>query len=157
MKTRTKGRCTSAQTHSFTYIRALIHMHVGDRRRLKRSPTSIALAINAPSALGLVFLFIPRGTRDSALSTCASLFALSSTPFSHYSANVSGCYFFSGAAARVFFCMPLFFDHSSETFVFESFEREQSHFLFAAASLDLSTFHAKITYMQKLLRRRSLN
>lgn len=150
-----KGRCTLAQTHSFAYMHALIHVHVGDRRRLKRSPTSIALAINAPSALGLVFLFIPRGTRDSALSTCASLSALSSTPFSHYSANVSGCYVF------FFWCRgKSVLLHAA---VFWSFIRD---FRFRISLTRTVSFPIRCSFarfvrlsrcMQKLLRRRSLN
>lgn len=53
-----------------THTRVL-HTHVSDRRRLKRSPTSIALAINAPSASS--FCLSLQNARDSALSTCTSL------------------------------------------------------------------------------------
>jgi len=113
-----------ACTH--TCICALVYMHVGDRRRLKRSPTSIALAINALSASASSFCLSPRNARFHIIDVNIPS-PLSSFLFSHYSA--SGCYFFWRRSESVFYAaIPDLSDFhfwiflTSETLIFDSLQ-----------------------------------
>lgn len=91
-----------ARIFAYARVRLSAHVHASDRRRLKRSPTSIALAINARLPQPRLFVY-PCGTHDSALSTptyapspsplyhSRSLFL---DPLFHYSTKSRGCCFF---------------------------------------------------------------
>lgn len=87
-----------ARTQSFACIRALIHTHVDAGRRLKRSPASIALAINALSASAAPFCLSLQNARFRIID--ADVPPVDPSRF-HYSADSSGWYFFW--RRRVFF------------------------------------------------------
>lgn len=119
--------------HTLVSTPAFIHTHVDGRRRLKRSRTSIALAINAPSRL---FVY-PSRTRDSALSTptCTPSSRsplLSSTP---YFADSSGCNFFFGRW-WVCFLRAAVSDNSTGS-SFSNLSNGDSRFRLAALLFDL--------------------
>jgi len=81
-----------------TRSRIPVHVHIGNRQRLKWSPTSIALAINALSASASPFCLSSKSTIPHYRR--AHPFVLSSIPISHYSA--SGCYFFFASQGECF-------------------------------------------------------
>jgi len=138
-----------ACTH--TRICALVHMYVGDRRRLKRSPTSIALAINALSASASSFCLSPRNARFRIIDV--NPFTPSPRPSFLIIPRVDVTFLTSQRECFLRAAIP---DLSN----LDLSNSRDSNFQFATALLDLSIFRAVFRkYCEIIIRKRckSLN
>lgn len=120
--------CTKERARTLAYARSRTHAcPYVRRRRLKRLPTSIALAINVPSASS--FCLSLQNARFRIIDVHLPRSPSPRPPFLIIPRTRVGVAFF-GVATRVFFIIP---DNSHQTFVFRSF---------TADLLNLSIFRA---------------
>lgn len=121
-----KGACAHSLRDSCAYL----HTRARDRRRLKRSPTSIVLAINACLPQPRLFVY-PCRTRDSALSTSTRtpvrpsvhtlVRSFSASPFFIIPRSRVGVTFFFNVGECVFYAPPFPITHHG--FIFGALQR----------------------------------